>query len=298
MSEQQAQTLLAHHGRSFHWAGRFMARDKLRRAAALYKLCRHIDDAVDEAPTKQAAHDRLSANMRRARTELKNLLAETSNTGIADELCYAALEELGRGVGDDIEAQNIADTDELLVYAYRVAGCVGILMCRILGVQDSAALPFAIDLGIAMQCTNIARDIGEDAQTGHCYIPRNWRDANGDVPASAILRLLDMAEDYYTSAEYGMAYLPAGAGLAILCAARVYRRIGCKIAKDPDAVFIRRIYVTRAEKALVTTRAIADCVAHKKFHQIPSAHDAKLHDALTGLPGTEEKAAQHRGATG
>ena len=296
MSEQQAQTLLARHGRSFHWAGRFMARDKLRRAAALYKLCRHIDDAVDEAPTRQAAHDRLAVNMRRARTELKNLLAETPNTGIADELCYAALEELGRGVGDDIEAQDIANIDELLVYAYRVAGCVGILMCRILGVSDSRALPYAIDLGIAMQCTNIARDTGEDAQTGHCYIPRNWRDTNGDVPASAILNLLDMAEDYYTSAEYGMAYLPAGAGLAILCAARVYRHIGCKIVKDPDAVFIRRVYVTRIEKALVTTRAFADFVAHKKYHQRPPVHDDTLHDALAGLPGTADE--QHAQSTG
>ena len=291
--EDTAQYVLARHGRSFHWAGRFMARDKLRRAAELYKLCRHIDDAVDEAATARQAHDRLVANMRQARAGLANLLAETPDTPVTDAQCYAALEELGKGVASDIAAQDIANEDELLIYAYRVAGTVGILMCRILNVNKTCALPFAIDLGVAMQCTNMARDIGEDAQMGHCYIPRNWRDTNGEVPASAILRLLDMAEDYYISAEYGMAYLPVGARLAILCAARVYRHIGCKIAKNPGAVFTRRIYVPRTEKVLVTARAMGSFIAHKKFRQAPRAYDDALHESLAGLPGVEAAFNRH-----
>jgi phytoene synthase len=284
-TEETAEHVLARHGRSFHWAGRFMARDKLKRAAELYKLCRHIDDAVDEAATWEAAHEQLTRNMDKARAELRNLLARTPGTGIPDSLCYAALEELCRGVAGDIAQQNIADKDELLVYAYRVAGTVGILMCRILNVDDNRAVAYSVDLGIAMQCTNIARDIGEDWRAGHCYIPRDWRTADGAIKPEAIVRLLKLADKYYTSAEAGMAYLPAGARLAILCAARVYRRIGTKIARNPEAAQTRRIYVPAHEKALVTARAIGAFVARKKFHHTPPPHDDHLHNALAGLPG-------------
>lgn len=286
MSRQEtAEQVLARHGRSFHWAGRFMARDKLKRAAELYRLCRHLDDAVDEAATREEAHAQLQRNMAKARTGLGGLLKRTPGTGIPDALCYAALDELGRGVAGDIDHQDIADQNELLVYAYRVAGTVGILMCRILNVADSRAVGHGVDLGVAMQCTNIARDIGEDRQAGHCYIPLDWRTRDGTIEPEAIMRLLRLADQYYTSAEAGMAFLPAGARLAILCAARVYRRIGCKIAQNPEAVTARRVYVPGHEKALVTARAMADFVAHIKFHQTPPPHDDRLHTPLAGLPG-------------
>ena len=291
-------TSLRRNGKTFYFASRFLGTKHAIRAARLYAFCRHIDDMVDEADDAHLALEGLAQLEREltgratACVQTRDFLALARETGMSLDPVFALIE----GVRSDLGTVALATEDELLRYAYRVAGVVGIMMCDVLDVPAPQARPFAIDLGIGMQLTNIARDVAEDAGLGRRYLPAAWVDSataaqilHPDPALQAVIpcaqrRLLELADRFYASAERGLGHLPARARFAILVAARVYRRIGHKIARQGFATWRGRAYVSGPEKLAVASRAALSFVVNGRLHQQNSDHDPRLHQALSGLP--------------
>ena len=300
----EAREVLRQHGRSFHFAGRFLGPTHGARAARLYAFCRHVDDLADEAPNPDLARtalDRLRADLGRAHSqspEVLDLIALANETDMP--LAWPAI--LVDGVRRDLEPVAIADARDLVLYAYRVAGVVGLMMCAVFGVRDRQAYPFAIDLGIAMQLTNIARDVLEDARMGRRYLPASWTggasaaalavpDAETKVQVErAVARLLSLAERYYHSAERGMGHLPPRARFAILVAARVYREIGCKLARNGHRAWAGRTQVRGPRKAFIALGAAGAYGVRRHLHRRDGIHDPRLHAALAGREGADPMA--------
>lgn len=294
--------VLRQHGRSFNFARYFLNRKYGNRAARLYAYCRQIDDTADEAQEISQAREALLnlqhelLGKRSARPLTANFLSLTDDTG----LDLGAAASLIDGVASDLDQVAIKTEGDLIRYAYQVAGTVGIMMCHILDVDDAKAEPFAIDLGIAMQLTNIARDVLEDARSGRRYIPGTWVEhVTADQIASldnlaikhvgiAVARLLKLAEDYYKSAHMGFVYLPLRARLAIHIATRIYQHIGSKICKQNYNIWDDRVIVTTSEKMIVALQAICEFVVDNFAMAEDPEHDLHLHSALMGLMRSEE----------
>jgi phytoene synthase len=297
-----ARQTLKRHGKSFHWAGLLLAREPAARAATLYAFCRHLDDLADG---RDAAAAR--AGLAAARRDLA--LGRSAEPSIDAFLRMAAgqPESLAAAVilidtlAADTGTVQIPTWDDLIRYAYGVASTVGILMCAALDVRNPKALPFAVDLGIAMQLTNIARDVKEDAQRGRVYLPQQASPgeltATGLLEADPLIRqaaqavieqVLRRAADYYRSADRGMRFLPWRGRLAILTAARVYEAIGGAV-KRRNAYWRGRVYVGTVGKFWHTLRAVAALLGDPRYWSgaRPPRHDPVLHRALRGLPGAE-----------
>lgn len=203
--------------------------------------------------------------------------------------------ELVAGVVSDLEVVRMADEAQLIRYAYRVAGTVGLMMCAVLDVDDPRAAPFAIDLGIAMQLTNIARDVGEDARMDRRYLPASWvgnlapADILAPTPAqqlrlqSSTHRLLALAERYYVSGESGLGFLPARARLGILAAARMYRAIGGRIARNGYRSWQCRAVLGPLAKSGHAARAVLSYAVSPRLHRRDAFHDDALHWALRSM---------------
>jgi NADH-quinone oxidoreductase subunit B len=192
------------------------------------------------------------------------------------------------------------DEDELIRYAWRVAGTVGLMMCNVLDVHDPRAAPFAVDLGIAMQLTNIARDVGEDARMGRRYLPTSWIGAVEPVAIAApdlalqrslegaTKRLLALADRYYASGEAGLGFLPLRARFGIFSAARMYRAIGGRIAADGHRSWAQRAVIGSAGKVGHASLAAALMAIQPRLHRRDAAHDPSLQDALVRIDGAHE----------
>lgn len=266
-----ADGLLAQRGHSFHWARRLLSARHAERATRLYGFCRRIDDVADEATDAATAHAALAA-IRRALQAGQCDNAETGDMLQLMRTCRIDPDvplELIRGVESDLGRVSVADMDELLRYCYRVAGTVGLMMTAALDVTTPEALPHAVDLGIAMQLTNICRDVREDALLGRRYLPATLVgplepaaliDPTPCVKATvsvALRTLLDTADRYYASGEQGLRYLPAGARTGILVAARAYRGIGTVLRERRFDCWSSRAAVSAAGKVAITLRALA-----------------------------------------
>ena len=289
-----ARAVLCRHGRTFHFASHLLGATHGERAATLYAFCRHVDNLADEAGDIQAARLALAG----VRDALVTGRAEDAWTAAmlrlqaSTGLPLAPALELVAGVASDLDAVRIADEDALVRYAYRVAGTVGQMMCAVLDVHDPRALPFAVDLGIAMQMTNIARDVGEDARMGRRYLPASWIGdvAPADIAApdaplqhtlrAATRRLLALADRHYASGESGLGFLPARARLAILTAARTYRAIGARIAANGYRSWDQRAVVGPGAKAGHAAGALLAFACSPRLHRRDAAHDAALQTAL------------------
>jgi phytoene synthase len=139
------------------------------------------------------------------------------------------VQELLLGMQMDVEDTRYETLPDLLLYCHRVAGVVGLMMCHVLGARTQASLANAVHLGVAMQLTNICRDVAEDAQRGRTYLPARWLAA--DPTASVVARLLDEADRYYRSGERGIIALPFRAALAVRTARHVYAAIGSELRR-------------------------------------------------------------------
>jgi 15-cis-phytoene synthase len=299
-----SRAVLAEKARSFRLAATFLPPDRHDDAALVYAFCRAVDDAADDAPDVASACTALDA-----------IEAELAGAAPAGPLIAAFLEvaerramdlgcafELIQGVRSDLEPVRVADDAELLRYCYRVASTVGLMMCAVLGVDDPVAQPFAIDLGVGMQLTNICRDVAEDARMGRVYLPATrlaYHGASaaellaGDADRVAVARvvsdLLDLADTYYTSADEGMRYIPARSRMAIVVAAKVYRAIGVTLRKRGCDALAGRAFVPRIEKAGWTLRALGHMARPHLIGLTPPArHDRALHSALAGMPGASD----------
>ena len=281
-----ADALLAQRGRSFHWARRLLSERHAERATRLYGFCRRIDDLADEATCPFEARASLAAARRALQAghtddaDWADMLQLMGTCGIDASIPL----ELIRGVEGDLGDVRVADMDELLRYCYRVAGTVGLMMTAALDVTEPEALPHAIDLGIAMQLTNICRDVREDALLGRRYLPftlvgalepASLVDPTGAVRATAIraLRtLLDLADRHYASGEQGLRHLPPGARAGICVAAETYRGIGAVLRQRDFDCWSARAMVGTSGKLAITLRALAGSVApHRGAPERPHA---------------------------
>ena len=235
--------VIRRHSKSFALAARLLPRAERERAEALYAWCRAADDRIDCASDATAA----IAALAELRAEVEDVYAGLPPaTPAADALRRAVTQcdlpkeyplELLAGFELDVRGVRYTTEAELLLYCHRVAGVVGLMMCHALGVTDDDALTHAAHLGMAMQLTNIARDVAEDWVRGRVYLPAEWLSRNIAPPeplsdavlAPAVRRCLDLAERYYNSGEDGLKYLAPRIRVAIATAARVYRTIGARI---------------------------------------------------------------------
>ncbi len=259
--------------RTFRWAARLLGTTCRDDAAVLYAFCRAADDAADEATDRAQAVADLDALER-------SLSKDGDGPGralavLAEQrgMSLAPARELLAGVRQDTDLVRLADDAELLQYAYLVAGTVGLMMCGVLGARDQRAERYAIQLGIAMQITNICRDVAEDAARGRVYLPeRRLRAAGtsqtallaGTAPKEAIAKvvsdLLAVADGFYRSADQGLRYLPSRARLAVLMASRMYRAIGDVLRRRGCDPFLGRAVVSPLAKIALTLVALVSWV--------------------------------------
>ena len=233
-----ARATIAHHSKSFALASRLLGRRLGDQTAVIYTWCRRADDAVDEAPAGDGTIERLDDELvaaydGRARDPVLAAFGEVArDRGIP--LAYPR--ELLAGMAMDVRGSTYVTIEDVIVYAWRVAGVVGLMMTHVFGVADDAALVPAAHLGIAMQLTNICRDVGEDARRGRVYLPQQWIDEHGLHGARQAL--LALADRYYASADTGIAALPWRAALAVRAARNVYAAIGARITTSLDRAFV------------------------------------------------------------
>ncbi len=238
--------ILARCGRSFRLAGRLLPGDTLREAACLYAFCRTVDDLADEATDPAAARAELLALRQairagdRTHVPAQSFLQLQASHGLSVRSAVTLIDTVTR----DLEPVRLADEAALMEYAYGAAGTVGEMMCALLGVGTAQTWPYAIDLGMAMQLTNIARDVIEDAGRGRIYLPETWLPDDvtpGTLPECAddvfpaVRRLLEHAERRYRNGARGFAHLPPRVRPAIQAAARLYEEIGVRILRQGPA---------------------------------------------------------------
>jgi len=298
------QLSLARNGKSFHWASRILGADMGRDGAKLYAFCRLLDDLADDdipdGPTRLGViHADLKANRPSGDPTFAQFQPFMEEKGFRKAVLVALIDGL---LQDQEDTVALASEGDLVRYAYRVAGTVGLLMCQVLNCHEKEARAHAIDLGIAMQLTNIARDILEDAQMGRRYIPEGWVDGispqsiamaagnpTGDHARkvqSAVKRLLALADIFYKSGSRGYRYLPWRAHLAIAVAARVYRQIGVQLKKQGYNWHAGRQVTTGLTKARVSLPALFSLFRRMPLPRAisPPRHDPVLHRDLRGLP--------------
>lgn len=293
--------VLATHARSFKWASVFLPSSAQDDAAVIYAFCRLVDDLADEAPCTEVAR----IDLARARSELMGTAERRPLISAFVELCSArnipidAAISLLDGVESDLDEVCLADDRELLRYCYRVAGTVGLMMCGVLGVTDPAAIAPAIDLGIAMQLTNISRDVREDAERGRTYLPADRLRAVGTTPhalrsgkpdrvavARVTAELLDVADVYYKSGRDGLRFIPWRARFAITVASAVYRAIGTQLRRAGADPWVGRTVVGWTGKVVATMGALLSFLSpNVQGWTALRPHRASLHSRLVGLPG-------------
>ncbi len=260
--------VIQHHSRSFSLAARLLPQTIRADVEKLYAWCRWCDDAVDEASSSSEAKERLQLlqqDVLRIYTGEATLhpssrwLASVVNQyGIPQQLPL----DLLRGMEADLNNPVFQTVDELLHYCYQAAGTVGLMMSRIMGATDPQALQRAKSLGMAMQLTNIARDIDEDWQSGRRYVPKTWlslvpqkdRTPTNSQVRTAIENLLSLADDLYDEGYQGLQYLPNGARTAIRLAGRVYQEIGNEIRRQDFRVMQFRVFVPLGRKLILLSR--------------------------------------------
>ncbi|MGH2515252.1 MAG: phytoene/squalene synthase family protein, partial [Ktedonobacterales bacterium] len=258
--------------RTFYYGSLFLPREKRRASWALYAFCRTADDIADEP----ALYPQPAAELDRWRAALLATYAGNPRgpvmTAWADMLAMYAVPmqpalDLLDGVAMDVRGHDYQTFDDLRLYCYRVAGTVGLLMSPILGYATPEALGAAVDLGIAMQLTNILRDIGEDLGAGRVYLPAEDMDRFGYTheelragvinPAFVALMEFEMAraEDYYRSGMRGIRLLNADSRLAIALSGTLYHNILRRIRRNCYDVFTRRAHISLPGK-LATLPAV------------------------------------------
>jgi 15-cis-phytoene synthase len=272
---EACRALLRHGSKSFFAASLLLPRDVRDNATALYAFCRVADDAIDLAPDPRAAllalHDRLDAIYQGG--PLHDPVDRAVSAVIAAHaLPRAVLDGLLEGFAWDADGRSYDSEADILAYAARVAATVGVLMTLLMGVRQPATLARACDLGLAMQLTNIARDVGEDARNGRLYLPRDWMLEAGLDPdawlsapvfdariGAVVERLLALADTHYDRAHAGIRALPRDCRAAIHAARLVYREIGRQVTANRfDSVSGRTVVSKRRKLALIAQAALAD----------------------------------------
>jgi phytoene synthase len=247
--------LISTHAKSFSWAGFFLAKQTFENGSSLYDFCRTLDDIADENTSldskkqkfNEIKKDFIERNFKNPL--IKNIYNLIKKFNISEKIVL----DLFDGIESDIkESIEFKTKRELLVYSYRVAGTVGLMMAKILKVDSKIALRSAVDLGIAMQLTNIARDVVEDSGRNRKYIDHDF---------IKIKETLGIAELFYKSSFKSIKEIPLINRFAILVARRVYREIGNNILRKKDLENYNKsgkIFVNKIGKLKQTIFSIFD----------------------------------------
>ena len=253
----QNKNYLSIYAKSFNWAGFFLPNQTYKKCSSLYDFCRVVDNIADDKNSVELKESEFN--------EFKNDFIQKNYNNpiienmwkIIDEFSISlkVVNDLFDGIKSDIkQTVKLNSKKELLIYSYRVAGTVGLMMAKILKVNKKSSLKSAIDLGIAMQLTNISRDVVEDLNNGRSYINDNFDD---------IKSTLKLAEKFYESSFYSINEIPIRFRFSILVARRVYRKIGYKILNKKNLENYKttgKIFVSSLEKIIETFFAIFDLI--------------------------------------
>ena len=251
------QSYLSIYAKSFNWAGFFLPKQTYQKCSALYDFCRVVDNIADDDDTIESKKNKFKNFERNFNNKnfddpiIKNMWKLVNELNIS----LIIINDLFEGIKSDIkEKVKLNSKKELLIYSYRVAGTVGLLMAKILKVSKRSSLMSAIDLGIAMQLTNISRDVVEDLNNNRSYINENFEE---------IKSTLMLAEKFYENSFHSISKIPISFRFAILVARRVYRKIGYKILKKKNLENYRKsgkIYVSNLEKVIETFLSVFDLI--------------------------------------
>ena len=243
------QSYLSIYAKSFNWAGFFLPKQTYLKCSALYDFCRVADNIADSNEAieiKKIKFLDFQNNFNNKKFDdpiIKNMWQLINEFNIP----LKVVNDLLDGINSDIQQSiKLHKKKDLLLYSYRVAGTVGLMMAKILRVNKKDSLKSAIDLGIAMQLTNISRDVVEDLNFGRSYIDLNFEEIRSTIKLS---------ESYYENSFYSIKEIPLTFRFAILVARRVYRKIGYKILKKQNLENYKKsgkIYVTKIEKIIET----------------------------------------------
>ncbi|MET0791549.1 MAG: phytoene/squalene synthase family protein, partial [Polyangiaceae bacterium] len=267
---------LARHSKSFALAGKLLPPEQRRDAAVLYTYCRLVDDRIDlvdpeDQPAALQELQRMLDSVYRGEPQvdvrLRAFQEVVQRRGVPREYPEALLD----GMAMDTAGAQYQTLDELLLYCHRVAGVVGLMMCHVLGVSDSRALRNAAHLGIAMQLTNICRDVAEDWQRGRLYLPLRMLQAcgfqalgpeHGPLPEAArhsiravTRQLLTEADGFYRSGDAGMGALPFRASFSVRAARWIYSAIGGRILHPEYDAYTMRAVVPPSQKLVLVLKA-------------------------------------------
>ena len=248
---------LSEYAKSFNWAGFFLPKKIYLKCSNLYDFCRTLDNIADDEAEIEIKKNKFLVfknnfnNKNHNDPIIKNMWDLIDECGISKKI----VDDLFDGVESDLKSKvEISSKKDLLIYSYRVAGTVGLMMANILNVKDKNSLKSAIDLGIAMQLTNISRDIIEDSKNNRFYISHSFE---------SIKETLKTSNLFYESSFASIKKIPLSFRFSILVARRVYRKIGYNILSKKNIENYNnsgKIYVTNVGKIIQTILSLYDLI--------------------------------------
>ena len=251
------QSLISKHAKSFSWAGFFLSKETFIKCSVLYDFCRTVDDIADQ----DGRLDAKKKNFLEFKSEFKNKnfsnnIIKNIHTLLDEKnISHKIVNDLFDGVESDLKSEVSLNTKkDLLIYSYQVAGTVGLMMAKILKVENQYSLKCAVDLGVAMQLTNIARDVVEDKNRNRSYIKDDF---------NSICETILLADIFYQSSFPAIKNIPVLSRFAILVARRIYKRIGCEILSQKNIETYNnagKIYVSVLGKAVETFLSFFDFI--------------------------------------
>ena len=263
---------LSIYAKSFNWAGFFLPKKTYTKCSSLYDFCRVADNIADSnelIDVKKNNFYEFKNNFNEKNFNdpvIKNMWKLIDEFNISLKIVHDLLDGINFDIKKNIKLEKKKD---LLIYSYRVAGTVGLMMAKILKVNKKNSLKSAIDLGIAMQLTNISRDVVEDLNNGRSYINLNFEEIKSTIA---------LAENYYKNSFYSLKEIPLNLRFAIIVARRVYRKIGHKILNKKNLEDYKnsgKIYVSNLEKIIQTFYSLFDII---KLFLINKSDDDIQHD--------------------
>ena len=249
--------LLKKHAKSFYWASFFLSRETFNKCSILYNFCRTLDDIVDDN-YKLEIKKNIFINFKNDfinKNQNNQIIKEMWSIINSENISKQVVIDLFDGVETDLEEKvEVNSKKDLMVYSYRVAGTVGLMMSKILKVKNKDALKGAIDLGIAMQLTNIARDVCEDKNRNRKYISPNFY---------SIKETIGLSQIFYQKSFNSISSIPLKSRFSVIVARRIYKKIGDYILKQKNTenyIKAGKIYVPLFEKIIQTFLSIFDFV--------------------------------------
>ena len=251
------QSLISKHAKSFSWAGFFLSKETFKKCSILYDFCRTIDDIADEEGQLDTKKKRFLEfksefkNKKFSNNIIKNIHKLLKEEGISHKI----VNDLFDGVESDLKNKvNLNTKKDLLIYSYQVAGTVGLMMAKILKVKNQQSLRCAVDLGVAMQLTNITRDVVEDRNRNRVYIKADF---------NSISETIFLADIFYQSSFPAIKNIPIFSRFSILVARRIYKRIGYEILSQKNIETYSnagKIYVSFLGKTVETFLSFFDFI--------------------------------------